>query len=911
MKGSARIVLLLVLICLLGKFNVRAQAVFSLPVSGNYKEITFLEMLLDLEKRYPVKFYYEPTVLPYYQINYTFTDITLYEALQKVLPQNGLTCTAARENGIIICRKSDLYADYLRALLKRWDEGTVELPDFLSPSVLDFSVGTAPAATANQVLSGKIIDAKSREGIVGVTIAGKTPGTGAVTDAEGRFRITLQPGAYVFEVNYLGYRSTTLNVQLLQSGEILVPLEIRALELAGVEIQGNRLADRQKSVATGVEMLSTRTIKEIPAFMGEADVVKSLLALPGVSTVGEGASGFNVRGGNVDQNLVIQDDIPFFNTSHVLGFFSVFNPDLVRSTTLYKGHVPARFGGRSAAALEVRQREGDFTRWQGLAGVGFASAKAAVEGPIVKEKLSVLIGARASYSDWMLKQAKLPEVKGSSAWFNDVNAKLSYRPGANTLINAGFHRSEDYFRYADAFGYGWQTMGGNLSWRQSWSEKFSTNFSAATGRLKNNYFIPAGTDAFDLYNGLQFSTLNIVSNLHLWKNHEIQFGGQLNSNAPLDQDLRSRDGSGIAPKSVSLERGTEIAVFAEDEWKINNKISLSAGLRQVFFQTRGPHTRFRYESGKPYDVLNIVDTLFYANNAVSARYGGLEPRLSFNFRLNDQHAFKLSYNRLRQFVHLISNTVAPTPADIWQVSNTYLPPQRSDNFGAGWFFTPESSRWEYSVEGFYRKTADVPVFKDFAELFLNDHLETEIIVGQQRSYGGEFLVRKNKGRLSGWASYTFSRVFQQAVTEFEDFTVNNGNWFPANFDQPHQVILFSKMEVNPAFFFTANFTYRTGRPVAAPQSAYQVGNVLVPNFSERNQLRIPDYHRLDVGMTIDKTRSRISGLKWTLNVSIYNVYARENPFSVFFRRDRNGLNKAYQLSVIGAAIPAANVTFFF
>ena len=888
-----------------------AQPIFDLEISGDYRNATIIEMFLDLEQRYPVKFYYDPDILPYYKVGFDCQGRRLFNLLQTLLPQHNLTFAAARENGIVICRKVDLNGEYVRNLLQKWDDNKIELPEFLTPLKLERQTGMPPASSATTVLvEGVIKDEKTQEPVPGAAIRTDTAG-GVTTDRLGRFRLTLKPGEHLLKIQYLGYRETEVRLLVYQAGTIEILMQTRALELAAVEIQGNKAANKQTAVATGVELLSTQTIKDLPSFMGESDVVKSLLILPGVSTVGEGASGFNVRGGNIDQNLVVQDELPFYNTSHVLGFFSVFNPDLVRSTTLYKGHIPARFGGRVASVLDVKLRDGNFSEWHGSAGAGLAAAKASVEGPVWKEKLSVLAGARMSYSDWMLKLAKLPDVKQSSAWFNDVNAKMSLRSGKNGTISAGGHRSEDYFRFAQEFGYQWKTTGANISWRQTWGESVLTSLTATSGQLQNTYFQPEGAGAFDLSNGLSFYTVNAQASWLSLANHEIQIGGQWNRTDVLPQQLRPRGSdSDILPKTIQQENGAEWAAFADDEFKISEKITLYGGLRYSYFRTAGPGNVRLYEPGVPFSDETVIDTLVFGDNETSQTYGGLEPRVSLNVRLADQHAIKFSYNRLRQYQHLISNTTAATPSDTWQVSNRYLRPQVSDSYAAGWFFTKDNKRWENSVEVYYRHTDDVPAYEDFASLLLNDHLETELIAGQQRSYGAEFLFRKNEGRWTGWASYTWSRSFQQARSPYPALSVNRGAWFPANFDQPHQAILFAKYAINPALYWTFNFTYRTGRPVTAPVNGYQTGSVVVPNYSDRNNLRIPDYHRLDAGLTIDKTRSKLAGLKWTLNLSVYNLYARKNPFSVYFKRDRTGRPKAYQLAVIGSVIPAANLVFY-
>lgn len=901
---------ILLMLFLLLPITARAQKVFDLNIYGDYRGTTLLEMLLDLEKRYPVKFYYDPDVLPYYTINYRFEGETLFDILQNILRSNGLVCTSARENGIVLCRPGDLNSEYIGKLLQKWDNDKIELPDYLTSLEIVLTVGQPPASPTAVRLEGLVYDEQSKEPIPGVLIKVEGQEGGATTNALGRYVMELPAGSYQLKVKNIGYRETLVMLDVFQGGSLDVPLQVHALSIKAVEIQGNKVANKQTSVGTGVEMLSTQTIKDLPSFMGEADVLKSLLFLPGVITVGDGAAGFNVRGGNIDQNLVIQDGMPFFNTSHVLGFFSVFNPDLVRSTTLYKGHMPARFGGRTASALEVKLRDGDFSNWHGNVGIGLAAAKAYIEGPILKDKLSVIAGVRGSYSDWMLKLVRSPDVQNSSAWFNDAHAKLSFSGGTRTTLSAGFQHSDDFFRIAEDFGYEWGTTGGDVQWRQTWTDNIVSTLTATAGKVKNRYFELSAPNSFTLDNGLGFATVQAQTIWFGSEKHEVSGGLQWNMTQTLPQDLQPKgEMSGVTPKQIDQENGEEWAVFIDDDYKINEKWNLYAGLRYSYFSSNGPATVLQYEPGFPPDPATVTDSLFYEKGDVTKTYGGAEPRLALNYRLTRQHSIKLSYNRLQQFMHLISNTTAATPADVWQPSNTFLQPQVSDNFSVGWFYTTPDNRWEASLEMYYRNIRHVLAYEDFADLLLNEHLETELIDGKQRSYGAEWLLRKNAGRLTGWFSYTWSRAWQQAASPYPELSVNRGEWFPSNYDQPHQMVMYGKWSVNPSFYFTFNFTFRSGRPVTAPIDGYSVGQVVIPQYSDRNAFRIPNYHRLDAGLTVDKTRSKIKGLRWILNISAYNIYGRENPFSVYFKRDRNGLPKAYRLAVIGSIIPAFNLTF--
>jgi outer membrane receptor protein involved in Fe transport len=905
---------LLLFFTFLGK-NVQSQNALAREITADYQDITLIEILLDLEKRYPpMRFYYEPNVLPYYKIKYKSNGTTVFDALQNILPNNDLVCATTGDEGIVICRKSDLNRPYITRLLAKWDEGKIEMPEFLQPYALSLDCGTAPRRAGMATVTGQVLDEQTREPIAGAVLRLDPPlRGGATTNSLGQFSLQVQAADSVLaRIDYPGYRLALIHLRVYGSGEVSVPIQQRFQSLQEVVIQGNRAADKTIGAATGLDLLPARIVKELPAFAGEADVVKSLSVLPGVSTVGEGASGFNVRGGNIDQNLVLQDGLPFFNTSHVLGFFSVFNPDLVGSTTLHKGHIPASYGGRTASVLDVQLRNPNFRQWSGNAGLGLLTAKVNLEGPIVRDRVAVLMGGRTSYSDWLLKRAKLPTVKASSARFADATAKVVTRLNTNGSLELTGHTSTDFFRFGRDFGYSWSTNGGSATYRQALSERWVVQAQVAMGQLRNTYFTPDGFDAFELSSGLRYARGRSTATWVGRADHEARIGAEWNRSVTLPQMYGPRtDSSFVVPQTVQQGRGEEWAAFVEDDWKITPRLSLYAGLRWSQYRQLGGTPTFAYEPGAPAQVSTIVDTIFFEKNKTVQTYGGAEPRVALGYQVASGLSVKASYNRLRQYLHLISNTTAATPADIWQVSTRYIAPQVGDNYGAGIFWKNAAATWESSFEGFWKKTQNVAGYRDFADLLLNEHLETELVPSRMRSYGLEYALKKNEGKLTGWLAYTWSRSWQQTRSEFPSIQVNRGAWFPANFDQPHQLNLFAKFGLNPARYWTFNFTYRTGRPVSAPGSSYQTGNVVLPYFPERNNFRIRDYHRLDVAFTIDKNKSKIEGLRWIVNLSVYNVYARENPFAVYFQRDKQGLTKAYQLSAIGAAIPTANVTLVF
>lgn len=900
-------------------FKLEAQSVFSKNVQVRYIDMTLIEMLIDLEKQSGVAFYYDPSVLPYYKLSFDFGSLTLYEALTKMVANQNVTFLAKGEEGIMIVKKGKVTREYIEKVIRRVDSGQMELPDFLKPYQLVIEVGQSSSSSKLPVpVSLRFLDKQSLEGLVGLSIQfnvmpeGVKPEdlqTKAVSDVNGKAVFSLAPGKYFGIGKMLGYRDLELTLNVLGAGIAEISMEQRLQNLQEVVVQGNKQSDQVRNGVTGIETLSTREMKELPTFGGEADVVKSLSILPGVSNQGEGTSGFSVRGGNVDQNLVLQGSLPFLNSSHALGFYSVFNPDVVGNITLYKGDIPARYGGKLSSVLDVELKTPDFSGWKGQLSASTIAGKVSAEGPIVKNKLAVVAGVRRSYSDWLLKTAKLPDVKQSSAWFGDVVTKLQWRISERTSVVAEGLYASDFFRYSRSFGYDWTTLAGGITLKQAFSTKLFLEGHYGISNLENNYFDEEIGRQFKLKGGMDIRKGHAHAKYVASENCTILTGIQYWNSIGKEQNLEPRGNSVLMSKNAQGAQGSEWAVFAEGDIKLaNGKLGIKPGLRFVQYHQYGPGYRQNYEPGV-IDQNRVIDSTFYGSNEPMASYQSLEPRFALSYQLTEQSAVKLSYNRIQQFVHLISNTIGATPADVWQPSTQYIEPQIADNFAIGFAQNLNQSKTELNIEAFYKLTDRVPTYRDFAELLLNDHLETEIIHGEMKSYGAELSMRENKGRFSYQASYTWSRVFQRAVSPDPVLSINEGAWFRGLLDQPHQAVLFGKWLRNPSNYFTATFTYRTGRPFSAPRSGFVWEETVIPYFDGRNNVRLPEYHRLDIGYTYDQSVSKINGLRYILQFSIYNVYARDNALSIYFRRNQNGRPTAYQFSPIGSAIPSIQLTF--
>jgi hypothetical protein len=736
------------------------------------------------------------------------------------------------------------------------------------------------------------------------------------TDKDGAFTLSALPGEYDLTVRYLGMKTSTYKIHLYAAGFVTVILEQDTEMLNEIVVLSEAADKNVKGSITGVSKLNIADIKKIPPFLGEADVIKSLQLLPGVSSVGEGANGFNVRGGRVDQNLVMMNGGQMFNTSHLLGFFSSFNPDVTENVVLYKGNVPAQYGGRISSVLDVQNRNGDFEKYHVKAGIGIASGRVAVDGPIAKGKTSFIVGSRFSYSSWLLGLVNNADVKNSKASFYDFNASISQKFGTRHVGSLSYYKSNDFFRFSQQFGYQYGTDLGVFQLKSSLGANITSQFSASMGHYTSGYFDPSPTTGINIRNGIRY--IQVKENLAMSpvEDHDMNAGIEVSRYAS-DPETTGPEGpgSGAIAQQASRDTGREISLYASDEFPVTERLSVTAGLRYTFFQNIGAASVYQYSDPSIRTAETIVDTAYYSKGQVVKNYGGLEPRVSGRISLDNSTSLKFGYNRMRQYINLISNTTAPTPIDLWQVSNTYIPPQTGNNFSLGYFKNFRENKWETSIEAFYKKSKDLVEYKDFAQLLVDDknapqsHLETELLRASGRSYGAELFIRKVYGYWTGWLSYTYSRSFVRVPARGDEPTVNGGAWYPSNYDKPHNVTLSMVRKFATQSAFSFNFVYTSGRPTTAISTSYLSGNATTPVFTARNQQRIPDYIRLDIALKLGNV---IRGIDDDLTFAIYNVLARKNAYSVFYQRPGlRPLPEPYKLAMIGTAVPSItyNISF--
>ncbi len=901
--------LLLFLFCVNG---LLAQAQEAITISAKYQDQPLSEVLKDLENRYQLHFYYDED----FPINKTVTaqldSMPLSATILSILNDTDLSFEQYDTRSIVLGSTAKLGSQYSQDFFQARESERNQALERTETAQTTYIVGDAnnPNPSGTIKVSGFVNDDKTGETLIGATILSAT-GLGTVSDETGQYELDLPMGEHRITISSIGYEEVESILQVYSDDNLDLKLTKEAIELGEVVVEAKALNQNVKSTNVGLETLSAKEIKKLPSFLGEVDIIKSIQLLPGVSTVGEGASGFNVRGGNVDQNLTLQDGMLFFNTAHALGLFSLFNPDFVKSVNLYKGSMPAKYGGRLSSVLDVELKDGNYQKFTGKGGIGLVSSRLSLEAPIVKGKSSIILGGRTSYSDWIFNVINVEEVRESAASFYDANVKIAQRFG-NGKLTLSLYRSNDNFRFSTESDFNWGTRGANIDFSYLLKDNLSMSVEGVVSDYQSSLADPDGNDAFDLENGILYYGLQPDFLLTL-NQHDINFGAQWRRYEVAQGELTpGNDFSTVSPKTLPVELGREFAVYVQDDFEINDRFSLSAGLRFSLYQSLGPDEVFTYQEGVPRTDESISGTLTFDRGEIIETYSGIEPRVSLKIGIDDLTSFKLSYNKTQQFINQITNTTAVSPIDLWQLSNLNIEPTTANNYSAGFFKNFSNDKWVTSAEVFYRDIDNLIEYKERADILVNENVETELLTGIGRAYGLELSIRKAVGRWNGWLGYTLSRSERQVLGPTPEETINNGDWFPANFDQLHNLSLVWSYQISKRSNFSFNFVWSSGRPITAPVGKFGVENVQnIANYSERNQFRIPDYHRLDLSYTLDTNHKKDKKWEGSWTISLYNVYGRRNPFTVFFSQRSFQAPKANRLAILGAPFPSLSYNFKF
>lgn len=730
-------------------------------------------------------------------------------------------------------------------------------------------------------LNGYIRDASNGEELLGVTIYVPSLQAGTVTNDYGFYAITLPPGKYEVRFTYMGYKDDLRTIDLRRDTTLNVNMESDAELMQEVVIEAKPLDENVVAVQMSKHALNMSQVRKLPALFGEIDIIKNIQMMPGVVTAGEGNSSFFVRGGSADENLILIDEAPVYDPSHLFGLFSVFNADVIKDSELYKGGIPARFGGRLSSILEVRTKDGNNKNLEVSGGIGTMASRLAVEGPIVKEKSSFIVSARRSYVDFILKAAG----EKNSVHFYDVNAKVNWKSNNRNRFFLAFYAGRDVFNFEENFGFGWGNRTATFRWNHLFNERLFSNTSLIASNFDYNLELRDAVQGFRWVSNLQEYSLKNDLSYSLNARNELSFGYHLTGRRFSPGEISPNTSESIFDV-VKLQRlyALDHAIYLSNLQHVNDRITLDYGVRLSIFQNIGPGDVYLYEDPKDNIDIHRIDTLHYDRWEGIKTFIKAEPRFSMRYLLKEGQSVKLSYNRMVQNTHLISSATAPVPFNTWNPSNYYLDPQVADQVAAGYFRNFRNNAYEFSAEAYYKDFTNVTDFADNATLFFNEDLSTEYRQGDAWAYGLEFFLDKKEGRLTGMVSYTWSKTFRKIDG------VNHGIAFPANHDRRNVVNLQAVYDLNDKWSFGGAFTYSTGRPLTLPAGKYEYGDYYPDVLTERNAYRLPAFHRLDLSVTLNPRKNATRRWKGQWVFSVYNVYNRKNPFTIYtrVRQDKDG-----------------------
>ena len=773
-------------------------------------------------------------------------------------------------------------------------------------------------AQEKYTLSGTISDGSSNESLIGVTLFIPELKTGVVTNEYGFYSITIPKGTYSVRISHLGYQSLNLTLTWNENTKNNFKLFPNETTLKEVVISDPKTKTNIRKPEMSSNKLSIAAVKKMPVVLGEVDVLKSILLLPGVTNAGEGASGFNVRGGGADQNLILLDEATIFNSSHVFGFFSVFNPDAIKDLKLYKGGIPARFGGRASSVLDIYQKDGNSKDFQANGGIGLISSRLLLEGPLSKDKGSFLIGGRSSYAHLFMKLSK--DQKNNAAYFYDLNTKLSYKLNSNNNLYLSGYFGRDVFRLANSFTnmYGNSTL--NLRWNHLFSDKLFSNLSL----IYSDYYYGLNLDfvGFQWDSGIKNYTLKYDFKNYITDRFKLNYGiNAIYYDFNPGSIQPSRADSGINFSQLDKKYAFEPALYINADHEISNKIAVSYGLRYSLFYRLGESKVNIYTNNNPvifnsamqiYEKATPIGTQTFHKNDLLKSYNYLEPRFSLAYQYNDNQSIKASYTKMVQYLQLISNTSSPTPLDVWTPSDSFIKPQIANQIALGYFKNFKNDNYSLEIETYYKKVQNRIDYIDGADLIANNALEQVILNGHMRSYGLEILFKKNEGRLNGWVSYTLSKSEQQTPGRNSLETgINQGKWYNSAYDKTHNLAITSSFLYNEKWTFGTNFTLQSGQPVTYPNGQYQYLGITIPSYGLRNKNRLPAYHHLDISATLTPRKNTNRNWKNEWVFSIYNIYNRKNAAAINFRQNSETRdNEAVKTSIFGV-VPAVSYNFKF
>lgn len=894
--------------------------------TDEFKDVTFNEFVNRIESQSQYHFFYFSKEIDSLTVSLTVRSQSINFILDKTIIQYGFSYFIDSNENIFITKSRQMQTELPVGFYDGKDIANKALNaaayDFMGleknkatllaeAKVYDIGIKTNQIKPGNAIITGSIKDIESGEPITGAVVYTENPKVGVSSDAFGFYSLTLSTGRHELIIKSVGMKTTTRQVILYSDGKLDIEIQQDVTQLKEVVVQST--SDLNISgMQMGVDKLDIKTMKKMPSVLGETDVLRVALMLPGVQSVGEGTTGLNVRGGATNQNLIQFNDGVIFNPTHLFGFFSAFNPDIIKSVELYKSGIPAQYGGRLSSVLDIVSRDGNKKKFVASGGISPITGRITLEGPIIKDKTSILLSGRSTYSDWLLKQLPNKTLQNSSGSFFDFNVIINHEMNERNNLSLSIYNSKDDFKLGSDTLYGYQNQNAIIKWRHDINNKLYGVYTGGYSRYKFSMLSDKNPlNAFEFKYSILQSNAKADFVYHANPKHILNFGGGTVLYNLSPGEYRPNGNSSIVVSNIlQREQGLETSAYISDNMDINPRLSLTYGLRISTFQYLGSKQVYQYATGVPKEKGTIIDSLNYSIGSIIANYFGPEPRVSLKYILSENSSVKFSYNRTRQYIQMLSNTTAIAPADTWKLTDGFIKPQIGDQVSIGFYKNLRSNTIEFSAEAYYKTIQHALDFKSGATLILNDHIETDVLDANGKAYGIEFLLKKSSGKLNGWLSYTYSRSFLQTQGAYSSETINRGEYYPSNYDKPHAVNVIANYKFSHRLNVSANFTYSTGRPITLPQAKYVLGGSVRLYYSDRNQFRIPDYMRTDISINWEGNHKNKKLAHGSWSLSIYNLLGAANAYSIYFE-SKDGTVKGYKLSVFNQPIPTLTYNFRF
>lgn len=892
------------------------EAQEKLKLLSDFKGLSFVEFAARADSLYHVKFFYKKKWVKDLTIGEYPNCTTLPCLLDNLFTGTSLYYLMEESGNIVI---TDKYAVKVSAPEAPKENHFLPPEDYSSYGETQRTEGNASVEIGNPVeknrpgnavLSGYIRNKDTKEPLAGVTVVVHKLSTGTVSNEYGFYSLSLPRGIHFLQFSFIGMKEKSVNLNLYGNGELNVDMTGVMIPIKETVVSAQKNVTLQR-FEVGAEKINIGSFKLLPTSMGESDIIKNMLLLPGVQSVGEGSAGFNVRGGSADQNLILLYGAPVYNSSHFFGFFSAVNSDIIKDVTLYKGGIPSRFGGRISSVLDIGSKEGDRKKFAGSAGISPITTHISVEGPIIKDTLTYILTARTTYSNWIFGLIRNTAFNNSRASFYDLNGKLTYDINKNNKIDLSAYLSHDSFKLNSDTLYNYNNNIVALKWRHFFNSRFFSSFSLNNSQY--NYDISSqysAAEAFILSYKINSTGLKADFNWFTGRN-EINFGSDITRHVVMPGSyLPNNKASLVFPKTIATEHAWEAALYIDDKLTLTEFLSVNAGLRLSSYFSLGPQTVLIYKPGFTRSNSSVIDTLNFRTGSVASKYAGPEFRVSLNFRITDRNSLKINYNRTRQYLHLLSNSTSISPTDTWKLSDYYLKPEIGDQVAIGFYEMLFKSNFEASAEVYYKGIRNMVDFKGGTNFIMNENIEKDFVDVKGKAYGLELVLKKTEGKIRYSAGYTFSRTLVRSLSDLSEEIINSGKWFPANFDKPNDLVITFNYLFSRRFSFSSNYTWSTGRAITFPVATYQMYDDVLVHYSDRNKYRIPDYSRLDVSITLrGNLRShKLVRPNWTF--SVFNLLGRQNVYSVYFKKI-DDVYTGYKLSVFGTAIPSLTFNFDF